>query len=77
MTAEKNNLMSSEYLESLSSISTVKDKIPKEKYLKYNVKRGLRNDNGTGVLVGLTSIGEVSGYIIEDNEKIATPGNLY
>ncbi len=77
MTDAKNNMMSSEYLENLSSISTVKDKIPKEKYLKYNVKRGLRNDNGTGVLVGLTSIGEVSGYIIEDNEKIATPGKLY
>ena len=67
----------SEYLENLSSISTIKDKIPREKYQEYNVKRGLRNDNGTGVLVGLTSIGEVSGYIIQDNEKIPAPGKLY
>jgi len=73
----KGSCISNSYLEGLSSISTVKDKIPTEKYIKYNVKRGLRNDNGTGVLVGLTSIGEVSGYIIEDNEKIATPGKLY
>ena len=69
--------ISNEYLENLSSISSVKDKIPSEKYIQYNVKRGLRNENGTGVLVGLTSIGEVSGYIIADNEKIATPGKLY
>lgn len=63
-------------LENLSSISTVKDKIPSEKYIEYNVKRGLRNSNGTGVLVGLTSIGEVSGYIMQDSEKIAIPGKL-
>ena len=28
-------------------------------YAKYGVKRGLRNDNGSGVLVGLTTIGNV------------------
>ena len=65
------------YLEDLSSLSSIKDKIPQEKYLRYNVKRGLRNDNGTGVLVGLTSIGEVSGYIVADSEKIPVPGKLY
>ena len=37
-------------------------KIDKELFEKYNVKRGLRNADGSGVLVGLTSIGDVVGY---------------
>jgi citrate synthase len=46
-------------------------------YGKYNVKRGLRNTDGTGVLVGLTRIGDVHGYIVEEGEKAAVPGKLY
>ncbi len=38
------------------------DEIESTLYPKYNVKRGLRNANGTGVVVGLTKIGEVLGY---------------
>ncbi len=45
-------------------------------YQMYNVKRGLRNSDGTGVIVGLTSVGDVSGYIIDDNEKVPTEGRL-
>jgi citrate synthase len=51
-------------------------KIDPELYNKYNVKRGLRNSDGTGVLVGLTTVGEVSGYILVENEKVAVPGRL-
>lgn len=46
-------------------------------YDKYRVKRGLRNDNGTGVLVGLTKVAEVSGYTIENEVKKPKKGNLY
>ena len=46
-------------------------------YTTYNVKRGLRNPDGTGVLVGLTSIGEVRGYIIDDNERVPIDGRLF
>ncbi len=45
-------------------------------YNRYNVKRGLRNADGTGVLVGLTTVGEVTGYAMIDNEKQAIPGKL-
>ncbi len=45
-------------------------------YQTYDVKRGLRNKNGTGVLVGLTSIGSVHGYIIDENEKVDVEGIL-
>ena len=46
-------------------------------YSKFGVKRGLRNDNGTGVLVGLTTIGNVHGYVMDEGERKAVPGELY
>ena len=46
-------------------------------YRLYGVKRGLRNDNGTGVLVGLTTIGNVHGYVMNEGEKQPIPGELY
>ncbi len=46
-------------------------------YVKYGVKRGLRNDDGTGVLVGLTTIGNVHGYVVSEGEKQAVPGELF
>lgn len=51
--------------------------IPQELYDKYEVKRGLRNNNGTGVLVGLTKVSEVSGYYVENDVKLPKSGNLY
>jgi citrate synthase len=44
---------------------------------QYDVKRGLRNSDGTGVLVGLTNIGDVEGYKKVDGKVIAIPGRLY
>ena len=51
--------------------------IKSELYSKFNVKRGLRNDDGTGVLVGLTRVGEVHGYMVDEGEIVAVPGKLY
>lgn len=45
-------------------------------YTKYDVKRGLRNNDGTGVLVGLTQIGDVHGYIVDEKEKVPVEGRL-
>lgn len=54
------------------------DLIDSSMYPKYNVKRGLRNANGTGVVVGLTKIGEVLGYTKdENNSKVPMEGELY
>jgi citrate synthase len=50
--------------------------IDSELFEKYDVKRGLRNSDGTGVLVGLTNIGEVLGYKKEGDKVIAIPGRL-
>ena len=58
----------------------VKDacKIPQEAFTKYGVKRGLRNEDGSGVLVGLTNIGNVIGYDrAEDGTLKPCPGRLY
>jgi citrate synthase len=46
-------------------------------YGKFNVKRGLRNADGTGVLAGLTRIGDVHGYIMDEGEKVPIDGKLY
>lgn len=59
---------------------TVKNscKIPKEAFVKYGVKRGLRNDDGSGVLVGLTNIGNVVGYERDANGNLVPcPGKLF
>ena len=63
-------------LQKLAAIIQQKDPIPQELYEKYDVKRGLRNANGTGVLVGLTHVGDVVGYEIQDGQKVAVPGRL-
>lgn len=58
----------------------VKDacKIPQEAFTKYGVKRGLRNEDGSGVLVGLTNIGNVIGYDrAEDGTLKPCQGHLY
>ena len=41
------------------------------------VKKGLRNSDGTGVLVGVTKVGSVQGYLLQDGQRIPTPGRLY
>ncbi|MDR2618676.1 MAG: citrate synthase, partial [Treponema sp.] len=53
------------------------DYIDVDLYDKFNVKRGLRNADGTGVLVGLTRIGDVHGYIMDEGEKVPIDGKLY
>ncbi len=60
----------------LSVLAERNDPIDPSLYSKFDVKRGLRNANGTGVLVGLTSIGDVVGYEMKDGNKIAIPGKL-
>ena len=68
-----------EFLDSVDNLIELvsqMDTIDQELYHQYNVKRGLRNADGTGVLVGLTAIGEVHGYVIEDSDKIPTEGKL-
>lgn len=53
-------------------------KIPRDAFQHYGVKRGLRNEDGSGVLVGLTNIGNVIGYERDaDGNLCPCPGKLY
>lgn len=45
-------------------------------YDQFDVKRGLRNADGTGVIAGLTNIANVHGYVVSDGEKVADEGML-
>ncbi len=75
--AAMNSKITDKMIEKLSSRAVLNDPINPDLYEKYDVKRGLRNANGTGVLVGLTRIGDVVGYEIGANgEKIPVPGRL-
>ena len=66
-----------EIFSDLSELAKKNNPINPEFYEKYDVKRGLRNNNGTGVLVGLTKIGEVKGYELRDDQKIPCKGELF
>ena len=50
--------------------------VDKSYYNKYDVKRGLRNRDGSGVIAGLTQIGEVKGFVMDDLEVIPIEGKL-
>jgi citrate synthase len=54
-----------------------KNTIPNELYPKHDVKKGLRNEDGTGVVVGLTRICDVMGYKVENGRKVDVPGELF
>ena len=45
-------------------------------YKRFDVKRGLRNQDGTGVLAGVTNISNVHGYLISDGLKVPDEGSL-
>ena len=48
-----------------------------EEYYRGDVKRGLRNNDGTGVLAGVSKVGSVQGYFIQDGQRVPMPGRLY
>ena len=70
-------MIENEWLKKYADKVRKADYIDPALYRKYGVKRGLRNDDGTGVLVGLTTIGNVHGYVVDEGEKKAVPGELY
>ncbi len=64
-------------LKHFSVLAQRNDPINPDLYEKFDVKRGIRNANGTGVLVGLTQIGDVVGYELDENKnKVPIPGRL-
>ena len=64
-------------LNRLAKLSSGAAQIDKELFTRFSVKRGLRNQDGSGVLVGLTNIGDVIGYEKENDKVIPAHGRLY
>ena len=52
------------------------NRIHSEDYKRFEVKRGLRNADGTGVMTGLTRVCSVEGYYIDDGERVPKEGRL-
>lgn len=64
-------------LRDLSKLCEQNGKIDKELYGKYDVKRGLRDVNGKGVLAGLTEISEICSSVMVDGVAKPCDGKLY
>ncbi|MDR0821288.1 MAG: citrate/2-methylcitrate synthase [Oscillospiraceae bacterium] len=64
-------------IEELANLTQRNLSIEPELYTKYDVKRGLRDLSGRGVLAGLTKIAEVKSYTIDDAEMIPCEGKLF
>lgn len=71
------NLDVDKTLKTLAEQCVNKNSIDPELYTKYEVKRGLRDINGKGVLAGLTDVSKIKSYIVEDGEMIPCEGKLY
>ena len=73
-----------EYISSISNdaLSTLCEELRKNNHInpdyynRFEVKRGLRNYDGTGVLAGLTRVCSVEGYYMDDGEKVPKNGRL-
>ncbi len=51
--------------------------IPQDAFNSPNLKRGLRNPDGSGVVAGVTQVCEVHGYVMSEGEKTPIPGELF
>ena len=70
------NGTSMDFIESLCQEYRKHNQIDPAYYERYRVKRGLRNADGTGVMAGVTQIGNVLGYYLQDGERFPAPGKL-
>lgn len=64
-------------LEKLTQLVHDSCEIEKDLFTEYNVKRGLRNQDSSGVLVGLTNIGDVVGYERTEDGVKPCKGQLF
>lgn len=65
-----------DYVKNLASLCQENDKIEMQLYSKYSVKRGLRDENGKGVLAGLTTISTIYPEKVVDGKVIPGGGEL-
>lgn len=64
-------------IQQLADLCEKNNAIDRDLYTQYDVKRGLRDLNGKGVLAGLTNISDVCAKKIVNGEEVPCAGNLY
>jgi citrate synthase len=64
-------------VKALSELCLKNSNIDPELYTKYDVKRGLRDISGKGVLAGLTEIADIHSYDMVDGKMVPCEGKLY
>ena len=69
--------LTDEYIAEKEAICIKNDKIEKELYDEFGVKKGLRDQNGNGVLAGLTNISKIISFDTSTGEKIPCDGKLW
>lgn len=66
-----------DYISQKEEICRKNDAISPELYGEYGVKRGLRDQNGNGVLAGLTNISRITSFETVNGEKTPCDGKLW
>jgi citrate synthase len=66
-----------EFMDQHAAMCENRDKIDSQLFDEHNVKRGLRDKNGNGVVAGLTSISTIEAFDYVDGQKIPCDGRLY
>lgn len=64
-------------IQELADLCDKNNAIEKDLYTKYEVKRGLRDLDGKGVLAGLTNVSDVCAKKVVDGKEVPCPGKLF
>ena len=70
------NIVSEQTVKAIAENFRARNTFDPALYERYDVKRGLRNADGTGVVAGLTRISNVHGYLLNEGDKVPTEGKL-
>ncbi len=73
----QNYTINSAYLEKIYEKIKAYAQINPNVYDNFHIKRGLRNSDGTGVIAGVTLIGNVHGYLLNEGDRMPIDGELY
>ena len=66
------------WMDEMSRVCIENNQIDPALYQKHNVKRGLRDIDGTGVVAGLTEISEINSFTVDENgNRVEKPGELF
>ncbi len=74
--ANKNRIINEEHRIALYDNFVSVNSVDTSLYEQYPIKRGLRNNDGSGVIAGVTNISNVHGYMMSEGDKVPSEGKL-